>query len=262
MSNESEVLTRRDGMVLYITLNRPHRRNALTKGVCVELRKVFDSLRDDRALRCIVMTGAGDKAYCAGGDLKPGDSPFAIDFDDINTEYADLMRAAKACVIPIVGRINGACMAGGMGLLAMCDLSVAAEDAKFALPEVKIGLFPLQVAVWLRTILSERNLADLCLTGRAIGAVEAKEMGLINRIASRAELDAAVDEYVSAILAAAPVAVRRGKYAFAQMSGMSFNQAMALAESMIGPMALTNDAKEGLGAFNEGRKPVWPVRGK
>jgi enoyl-CoA hydratase/carnithine racemase len=245
--------------VLRITINRPERRNALTNDLCEQLHLTFEKYRSDDTVRCVVITGAGDAAFCAGGDLKPGDSPFAIDFNQIGTRLAEALRAARHFPVPLIARINGACMAGGVGLLSMCDIAVAADDVKLGLPEVKIGLFPMQVVVLLRERIAPRHLADLAYTGRAIDARTALEMGLLNRAVPRSELDDVVQEYVDAILAAAPNAIRRGRYALAQMNGMTFDQALSLAETTIAPMSMADDAREGILAFNEKRRPSWPT---
>lgn len=253
----NDVLIERDGHVLRITLNRPARRNAITNELCDELRNAFDSHRDDTSIRCAVLTGAGDAAFCAGGDLKPGTSPFEVNFNDIGTRYAAALMAGKTFPVPVVARVNGACMAGGMGLLAMCDLAVASDDVKFGLPEVRIGVFPFQVAPFLRQRIAEHHLADLAYTGRHIDAATAQSMGLLNRVVPRAELDSAVADYVDAITQAAPNAVRRGKYGLAHMQGMSLRQALGLAESLVIPMSLADDAREGIASFNEKRRPSW-----
>ena len=252
----NDVLTQRIGPVLRITLNRPARRNAITNELCDELREIFETHRHDTSIRCAVLTGAGE-AFCAGGDLKPGTSPFEVDFNDIGTRYAAALMAGKTFPVPVVARVNGACMAGGMGLLAMCDLAVASEDVKFGLPEVRIGVFPFQVAPFLRQRIAEHHLADLAYTGRHIDAFTAQSMGLLNRVVPRTELDSAVAEYVDAIAAAAPNAVRRGKYGLAHMQGMSLRQALGLAESLVVPMSLADDAREGIASFNEKRRPTW-----
>ena len=257
MSEQNPLIVEREGHVLRLTLNRPERRNAITDELCLRLSDAILAAEDDTGIRCIVVTGSGDKAYCAGADLTPGDTPFKVDFNKIGTAYATLLRTTKASRLPMIARVNGVCMAGGMGILSMCDIAVAVTEARFGLPEVKIGLFPLQVAVLLQSILGPRRMAEMCITGQPISAQQALEYGLLNAVVPRDDLDSCVNTYVNAVIAAAPGAVRRGKYMLRRMEEMNFEQAMTFAETAITPMILADEAREGLAAFNERRAPSW-----
>ena len=257
---QSELLVEQDGGIVTITINRPERRNALTDSVIGGMRRAIVEAGENDAARVIVITGAGDKAFCAGADLTPGDTPFDTGSSRETLPYADLLRAGKACRLPIVGGVNGACVAGGMGLLGICDVAVAVADARFGLPEVKVGIFPMQVLSVLQDLVHPRALAELCYTGRLIGAEEALALGLVNQVVAAGDFRSAVAEMASSIAEASPVAVRRGKYALRAMRGMSFEQMIAFAETQVGPMAMTEDAREGIAAFNERRKPIWPNR--
>ena len=146
-----DLLAARGDGILRLTLNRPARRNALTDTVLLALTDMFLKAGTDTTLRAIVLTGAGDKAFCAGADLTPGDTPFQPDFSRLTLPLGQLARAVHACHIPIVGRINGTCVAGGMGLFGLCDMAIATEDARFGMPEVKVGIFPMQILTMLRT---------------------------------------------------------------------------------------------------------------
>lgn len=243
--------------VLRLTINRPHRRNAVTDAV---LRDLADAIKDattNDAVRVIVLTGTGDKAFCAGADLTPGDTPFKPDYARLQTPLGQLARAVHACHTPIIGRINGACMAGGMGLFGLCDMAIASDAAKFGLPEVKIGLFPMQILTMLRDLIPQRFLNEMCMTGRPIDAATAFSLGLLNKVVPFTALDAAVDALVNELLAASPIAVRRGKYAMRAVESMDFHQMMAFTETSIASMIQTEDAREGLVAFNERRAPQW-----
>ena len=158
--------------------------------------------------------------------------------------------------MPLVARVNGACMAGGMGLMAMCDLVVAAPHAQFGLPEVKVGLFPAQVLSVLHGLIGARALTELCVTGEPITAQQALALGLINRVADD-DLDAAVQALLDRFLDKSPAAIRRGLYLMKRIGAMSFEESMAFTESQIGLFALTEDAAEGQAAFREKRKPQW-----
>ncbi len=260
MSEADDLLCeKRDGIVI-LTINRPDRRNALTNALMLRLGQEIASAGADPDLRAILITGAGDKAFCAGADLTPGDTPFKPDFSKTRTPFAEFLRAGKNSALPIIGRINGACMAGGMGILAVCDIAIASDNARFGLPEVKIGIFPMQVVAVMRDIMPTRVLNDLCYTGRMVLAQEAQALGLVNRVVPAGELDVAVEAVLDDIRAASPVAVRRGRYALRAMEAMNFDEMIAFAETQVGPMIMTEDAREGLLAFNERRKPVWPNR--
>ncbi|KQP14188.1 enoyl-CoA hydratase [Pseudorhodoferax sp. Leaf267] len=256
-SSDGELLVERREAVLWLTLNRPERRNALTDAVLLQMAHVVREAGTDPSLRAIVLTGAGEQAFCAGADLTPGDTPFQSDPARLTLPLADLARAVHGCHVPLVGRINGVCMAGGMGLFGLCDLAVAADHARFGLPEVRIGLFPMQVLTMLRDLIPPRRLNEMCMTGRPIDAPTALSLGLLNRVVPAAELDAAVDMLLDDLLAASPIALRRGKYAMRAVQGMGFHQMVAFTESNIGAMIQTRDAREGLAAFNERRRPSW-----
>lgn len=249
---------RRD--IRYVTINRETVRNALNDGVLTELADAVNGVRGQDNLRAVVLTGAGTNAFCAGGDLKPESATFDYDFSIPTTCYANLLRAAHACDLPLIARVNGHCMAGGVGLLAMCDMAIASNEARFGLPEVKIGMFPMQVAALLQHMISPRKFAELCITGEPISAAEALEIGLINYVTPIAELDARVDWLLGRIVDKSPTAIRRGKYALRATRDMTVEQAITFMENQIGTMALTQDSKEGIGAFNERRKPKWTGR--
>ena len=246
--------------VLWLTLDRQGARNALNDELMRALARAFADIGARPEVRAVVLTGAGDKAFCAGADLGASSRTFAIDHSRPTTTYGDLLRAARAVTVPVIGRINGHCLAGGMGLLGICDMAVAASHARFGLPEVKVGLFPMQVAALLQTMLPPRKFAELSFTGELINAHEALEAGLVNYVAEPAGLDAKVEWLLSRVVDKSPTAIRRGKRALASTAGMTFEQALAHMESQIGTLPLTDDAKEGLAAFAEKRAPVWTGR--
>jgi len=246
--------------VLWLTINREAARNALNDAVLGRLATLFDESRSDTRLRAIVLTGAGTRAFCAGGDMKSSSATFDFDPARPSTSYADLMRAAGRSDLPVIARVNGHCLAGGMGLLAMSDMAVAADTARFGLPEVKVGLFPMQVAAMLRRVMPERAFAELCYLGESISADEAKALGLLNHVVPAAELDSKLAWMLGRISAASPTAIRRGKYALRATQDMTLEQALAYMENQLATLALTEDAREGLSAFNQKRAPVWKGR--
>jgi enoyl-CoA hydratase/carnithine racemase len=257
--NPAAVLHDKRGHALWITINRPDKRNAINAEVVAGIRAGYHEAHVDPEIRAIVLTGAGDKAFCAGGDLQPGKG-FAFDLARPNVDYAVLMREAQNATLPTIARVNGLCMAGGMGLLCMTDMAVAADHALFGLPEVKIGVFPMQVMSLLQNLAPRRHVREWALSGEAFAAEEALDAGLLNHVVPAADLDAKIEWLLGRIVDKSPTAIRRGKYAMRAIESMSFDQAIAYTESQIALLALTEDAKEGLASFNEKRKPVWTGR--
>ena len=259
MRNETpaELLEEQRGPVLWLTINREERRNAITPGVLAGMGDALARANRDRAVRAIVITGAGSKAFCAGADLQSGKA-FKFDYSEPQVAFADLFRQAKNSTVPLIARINGACMAGGMGIMGMCDMVVASRQAIFGLPEVKVGLFPAQVLSVLGNLLPRRVLAEMCLTGEPITAEQALAYNLVNHVHD--DLDAGVQWLLDRMLDKSPAAIRRGLYTMKKIEAMAFEESMAFTESQIGLFALTEDAAEGQLAFREKRKPVWTGR--
>lgn len=257
--SDPEVLCERRESIYSITINRPERRNALNARVIAGIVAGYSAAHADPRVRLIVLSGTGDKAFCAGADLEPGKN-FAFDLAQPTVDYADLARLVHCATLPTIARINGACMAGGMGLLGMADIAVAADHATFGLPEVRIGVFPMQVFALLQPLVPPRLLREWCLTGERFDAQRAHAAGLLNYVVPASELDAKVNALANSLVAGSPTAMRRGLYACQSMEHMSFSQAIAFAESQIALVAGTQDAREGLAAFNERRSPVWTGR--
>lgn len=253
------VLHERRGPALWITLNRPEKRNAINNEVIAGISAGLTEACADPDLRCIVLTGAGDKAFCAGGDLQPGGG-FNFDFARPRTPYGDLLRQAQDCPLPILAVVNGTCVAGGMGLLAMADMAISADHARFGLPEAKIGLFPMQVLALMKTLVPARTLREWMLTGELFAPDAALAAGLLNRVVPAADLAATSEAMIAILAKTSPSALRRGKYAMRAVDQMTFDQAIAFAEGQLGLMTLTEDAQEGLASFNEKRAPQF--RGK
>ncbi|MCP1845911.1 enoyl-CoA hydratase/carnithine racemase [Bradyrhizobium sp. USDA 4524] len=251
---DEELLSDVRGAVLYLTINRPERRNAVNPTVLAGLRDGIESANSDGNIRAVVITGAGDRAFCAGADLQTGKS-FAFDYSEPYQGLADLFRCARRSTVPLIARVNGACMAGGMGLMAMCDMAVASEHAIFGLPEVKVGVFPAQVLSVLQCLVPRRVLNELCLCGEPLSARDALSAGLINHVSD--DLDANLDWLLGRLLNKSPAAVRRGLYTLKHSEDMPFEQSMAFNESQIGLLAVTEDAREGQLAFREKRQPNW-----
>ena len=242
------------GPVLWLTITREERRNAMSHGVLAGMAQAIAQAQSDRSVRAIVVTGAGSKAFCAGADLQNAQA-FTTDYSEPHGHLAQLLRVAKASYLPLIARINGACMAGGMGLLAMCDLAVASSHAVFGLPEVKVGVFPAQVLSVLQHLIPRRTLVEMCITGEPISSAQALEYGLVNYVDD--DVDAKLAWLLARLLDKSPAAVRRGLYTMKKVESMAFEESMAFTESQIALFTLTEDAREGQKAFQEKRKPVW-----
>jgi enoyl-CoA hydratase/carnithine racemase len=242
---------------LWVWIDREARRNAINPAVLAGIEDAVKVAAGDSGIRAIILTGVGDKAFCAGADLSKGTGTFQADPAEPTTDFGRLARAVRTSGVPLIARVNGACVAGGMGLMALCDLAIAADHARFGLPEVKVGVFPMQVLVFLRATMHARHINELCLTGELISATRAAEMGLINEIAPAGELDARVEALLGKLRMASPMALRRGKQVIFAMEMMAFNEALAFAEAQIALASSSADAAEGLQAFNDKRKPRW-----
>ena len=240
--------------VLWLTITREERRNAMSHGVLASLAAAVNQAQGQRSIRAIVLTGAGSKAFCAGADLQNAQA-FTTDYSEPHGHLAQVLRAVRASTIPLIARVNGACMAGGMGLLSMCDMAVAASHAVFGLPEVKVGVFPAQVLSVLQHLIPRRALAEMCLTGEPISSQQALHYGLVNYVDD--DLDGRLHWLLERMLDKSPAAIRRGLYTMKKVESMAFEESMAFTESQIALFTLTEDAREGQRAFQEKRKPVW-----
>ena len=259
MDEAAVVLHEVKDSAFWITINRPDKRNAIHDGVIQGIREGLRLAHANPAIRVVVLTGAGEKAFCAGGDLQPGKG-FAFDFAQPNLAYADLLREAQQATLPMIARINGTCMAGGMGLACMTDFAIAADHALFGLPEVKVGVFPMQVMSLLQDLVPRRTVREWAITGEPFSAQEALAAGLLNHVVPASELDHKTQWLIERIVDKSPTAIRRGKYALRAIEAMSFEQSIAYTESQIALLAMSEDAREGLAAFNEKRKPLWTGR--
>jgi enoyl-CoA hydratase/carnithine racemase len=245
------------GDVLWVLIDREARRNAINSAVLSGIAAAVQMAAAAPSIRSIVLTGAGDRAFCAGADLSSGTEAFGAGLDDPTTDFGRLVRVVRTSPVPLIARVNGACVAGGLGLMALCDLAIAADHALFGLPEVTVGVFPMQVLVFLRSMLHARHINELCLTGELIPAQRALEMGLVNEVVPAAGLDARVEAMAAKIRSASPAALRRGKQAIFAMEMMAFHEALAFAEAQIALASRGADAVEGMRAFAEKRKPRW-----
>src|SRR6201996_9805021 len=177
--------------------------------VIAGIAKGYRAAHDDAAVRVIVLTGAGEKAFCAGADLQNTGGAFAQDFSRPNVDFADLLRLSQSATKPAIARVNGVCMAGGMGLLCMTDMAIASDHVIFGLPEVKVGVFPMQVLSLLPSLAPRRLINEWALTGEPFDAKAALAAGLLNHVVPTAELDAKVAWLIGRLVDKSPTAIRR-----------------------------------------------------
>jgi enoyl-CoA hydratase/carnithine racemase len=250
------------GAVQWITLDRPDRRNAFDTGMIRAVADAVVAAEEDAALRAIVLTGAGDRAFCAGGDLQSGAgaSPFELDPARPRNPVIELFQALERCTLPTLARVNGHALAGGLGLVCACDLAVAVDSATLGVPETGVGLFPMMILPWLSRTLPRRLLMEWCITGARWSAQEALAAGILNYVVPREELDTKIDWLLGRILDKSPTAIRYGKQGVAAMRDMTLPQALEYAQHALPALARSEDAREGFAAFREGRAPRWTGR--
>jgi enoyl-CoA hydratase/carnithine racemase len=260
MSDWQNILVARDGSLGRITLNRPQARNPLDDLTATELLAALEQHFADDRVRSIVITGAGD-AFCAGGDLRQMSAFSGMPVVQAYGWPAAIVAAHKRMLSaekPVIAAVNGPASAGGMGLAAMCDIVLAVQSATFALPEVKVGLFPMIIVAQLARSLPRKRLLEMMLTGEAIDAQEAWRLGFVNRITDGvARLSQLVEEYAKRFEAVSPTAVALGRRAFTLLSDMPASQALDAAQFFNLPFFLGEDLREGTSAFLEKRSPQW-----
>jgi enoyl-CoA hydratase/carnithine racemase len=257
MSDEDLLYDVREGAA-WLTINRESRRNALSLDMMDLFTKYLDRAEADDDVRVICVTAAGDKAFCSGADLSStlsGTETLAG-----ARKYANLLKRMAVFPKPFVGRVNGHCLAGGMGLLLSCDMAYARDGVKFGTPEVNVGLFPMMIAALIFRNAVRKKALEMIYTARMLTASEAEEMGLITRAVPEGDLDRVVDESLSAVAAKAPRAITLGRQALAAAENMSLTDALDHLCVQLGAVVETEDAREGLTAFMQKRKPLWKGR--
>ena len=243
-----------------ITIDEPERRNPLTNAAMVDMAAAIFEACADEAVRVIVITGAGEGVFSAGGDLSGGfvDAPLADHGD--RGALADLFRAMRRCAKPVVARGKGDADGGGLGLVAGSDLAICADHARLGTPEISVGLWPMIITAVLKPLVPRRALLEMMLTGRRFDAAEAQRLGLVNRVVAAAELDVAVDELVEQLAASSPAVMALGKRAFYAVEDMDLDTALDYLHHGLTAVASTEDAAEGIAAFLDKRPPEWTGR--
>jgi methylglutaconyl-CoA hydratase len=254
------ILVERRKTVALVTLNRPEASNPLDRDSAIALRDILLTLFAEKTVRSIAITGAG-AAFCAGGDLRQmrqlGDLPIedALTWPSAIIELHRMMLSAPK---PVIAAVNGAALAGGMGLAGMCDVILATQEAKFGMPEVRIGLFPMIIVAHLARSIPRKVLLEMMLTGSPIDASEAHRIGFVGKVyPDREALLAGVDDYGEKFARASPRSIELGRLAFQHLSELSPTKALDAAEFFNLPFFLGADLQEGATAFFEKREPKW-----
>lgn len=248
--------------VLLATLNRPAVANAFNTQMARDLMRLFEGLALDAGdIRCVVLTGAGERAFCAGGDLKERNGMSDEAWGRQHLVFERMVRALIDCPVPVIGAINGAAYAGGCEIAATCDFLYAAETARFALTEVTLGIMPGAGGTQtLSRAMGERRAMELILCGKPFSAEDALRWGFVNEIFPQDGLLAAALATATRIAGNAPISVRQAKQAIHRGGQLSLRDALAFEIEAYNRTIPTEDRREGIAAFNEKRKPVFKGR--
>ncbi|MEK6194936.1 MAG: enoyl-CoA hydratase-related protein [Deltaproteobacteria bacterium] len=256
MSEKPLIYTVED-QVARFTINREKQRNSLTGEVIDLFVEYLARAEADEGIRAVLITGVGDKAFCSGADLGGavkggGQDPYQ--------PYANLLKRIAGFSKPTVARINGYCLAGGMGFMLGCDIVIAREEAKFGTPEVNVGLFPMMIGALIFRNVQRKKAMEMMLLGEKLSAQEALEMGMITRCVPYNKLDETVADVLDTLCSKSPMGLKLGKEAFYAMADMPLEEALDYLSGMLGKVVATEDAVEGITAFIEKRKPMFKGR--
>ncbi len=260
MPDDAPVLRHDTDGVTTLTLNRPRHFNALSEEVIAALGAELDRLAGDEDVRCVVLAAEG-KAFCAGHDLKQmRATPDKAYYQALFARCGELMQAIVALPVPVIARVQGLATAAGCQLVASCDLAVAARSARFAVSGINVGLFCSTPAVALSRNVGRKRAMEMLFTGEFIGADQARDWGLVNRVAEDDHLDAVLGELTASLCAKSRVALRTGKAMFHRQLSMPLEEAYAYAGETMACNMMAEDASEGIDAFIDKRAPRWRHR--
>lgn len=242
-----------------LRINRPEQRNALSNDVLAGLRRGLAEVKNDRSIRVLILAGAGDEAFCAGGDLRQmGDvAPDPFDAHLGRSQLAAVFRDLWDLGKPTVARVPGFALAGGFGLAAACDFIVASERAVFGVPEIGIGLWPYMISVPLLHAMAPKQALKLMMTGERITAQDGLRLGFVTELTKHEQLDEVLDKFVAKLANASPQAMALGRAAFYTVLNHDVEARLRMLEALLTVNLAMPDALEGLAAFVEKRKPTW-----
>ena len=249
---DRHLLYRVEEGVGHITINREPQRNAITAEALALFHEYLDEAEKDEKVRALLITGAGEKAFCTGAQLS---GAVTTGGKDIFASYAGLLNRIVSFPKPTVARVKGFCLAGGMGFMLACDIVVASDDSKFGTPEVNVGLWPMMIGALIFRNVLQKKAMEMILLGERLSAQEALAMGLITRVVPAGDLDAEVSKVLAILTSKSPIGMRIGKQAFYAMANLPLQEALNFLSERLKEVVITEDAKEGITAFIEKRQP-------
>jgi enoyl-CoA hydratase/carnithine racemase len=249
---DRHLLYRVEEGVAHFTINREPQRNAITPEAIALFHDYLDEAAKDEKVRALLVTGAGDKAFCTGAQLS---GAVTTDGKNIFASYASLLERIVSFPKPTVARVKGFCLAGGIGFMLACDIVIASDDSKFGTPEVSVGLWPMMIGALIFRNVLQKKAMEMILLGERLTAQEALAMGLITRVVPAGDLDAEVKKVLAILTSKSPIGMRIGKQAFYAAANLPLKEALNFLSEKIGEVAGTEDAKEGITAFIEKRQP-------
>jgi len=244
-----------------VTLNQPEKRNPLSGAMLHDITAALRQAQADPEVRVVVLTGAGDKAFCAGADL----SGFGGDHTEVEKHlgrgaFVEMFLAMERLGKPIIGCVNGHALAGGFGLALGCDMLVAADTATFGTTEINVGLWPMMIMALIARQLPRKRCMELFLTGQRISADQAMEWGLVNRVVPQAQVREEAWKLAISLTVKSPLIMKLGRDAFYGIDGLGFEQALRHLQAQFTLVTLTQDSVEGITAFLEKREPDFKGR--
>ena len=255
----NHLLVHREGAVEHVTLNRPEVRNAFNETLIAELTSWASTVRDDPAVRVVVLSGAG-RSFCAGADISWMARTVEFSEDENMRDAAAASRmfgALNTLPVPVIGRVHGAALGGGVGLAAVCDIVVAEEGAIFGFTEVKLGILPAVISPFVLEKIGRSAARELFLTGARFSARRANQIGLVHEVVSPSDLDTTVRNYVNEYLAGGREAIAAAKALIAQVWNQPFDAAVPITAAALAKRRVSTEGQEGLRSFLEKRKPSW-----
>lgn len=242
-----------------MTLNRPERRNALSRQLMRELCLGFREAAEDDSIRVLIVRGAGGN-FCAGADLSEVRDKTIMEYRQHFALLPEAFRMIARMGKPVIAAVEGYALAGGCGLAATCDLTIASEDATFGVTEIRVGLYPMVISAPIFRLIGRKRGLELFFTGEMFSAQEAERIGLINRAVPKERFEDEVMALANKLAALSPAVLRLGKDAFYTQADMEYFKAMDYLKEMVSVVSITEDAKEGVEAFLQKRKPQWKGR--
>lgn len=250
-----------DGAALRVTLNRPDVHNAMSNQMVEELIAVFERIRDDRTVRAVVIAAAG-RTFCAGGDIRDLQADAGMTHDErvaVMARFDAMLRAVNEAPQVTLACVQGAALGGGFGLVCVTDIVIAGEQARFGLPEVRLGVSPALISPYVVARIGLARARYLMLTGGQLSAAQALEAGLVQQVRAADELDQAVHELLSQVMHCAPNAVAETKKLLSYISGRSPEETLPYRAELISRLRYSAEGQEGMSAFIDKRPPAWAV---